>query len=185
MNLNGKKSQQSSNKSNQIVNYISTLINDGKYGKALKEMQNYERRNPDNQTLKINKCSFLIDIGFNLNNVDLVKQGLKIGEETLNSQTANKDKANIYYNLANGYYNLFAVSENKSGIETVSQSQNLQKAKSYYRSAIELLDEYDFNLKKRLWVNYGNCLTHLYHLFLNFLSFLATFKNSKLLNLFK
>jgi len=159
MNLNEKKSQQSSNKLNQLVNYISTLINDGKYDKALKEMEKFERRNPNDQNLKINKVGFLIDIGFNLNNLDLVKRGLKIGEETLNSQTANKDKASIYYNLANGYFSLFTLSESKSGIETIPQSRNLQKAKSCYRNAIELFDEYDFNLKKRLWVNYGNCLS--------------------------
>lgn len=162
MDLQMKKLKQSSNKNNQDIaeemKNISSLINQDKFQKALERIESFETQNPNNKTLQFNKLGFLVDIGFGLNDQKIVKQGLDIGEQNLKNQQDTKYKANIHYNLANGYLSLYGLAERKTGIETISQSDNLQKAKSHFREALKLCDEFNFDFKKQVFVNYGNCL---------------------------
>lgn len=157
-----KKSQQSKNKTNQNIakemKNISSLINQDEFQKALERIKSYERQNPDDKTLQFNKLGFLVDIGFGLKDQNIVKQGLDIGEQNLKSQKDNSYKTNIHYNLANGYLSLYGLTERSLGFEAIPQSENLQKAKLHFRKALKLCDEFNFDLKKQIFVNYGNCL---------------------------
>ena len=157
-----KKLKQSNNKNNQDtaeeMKYISSLINQDKFKEALKRIESYETQNPNNKTLQFNKLGFLVDIGFGLDDQKIIRQGLDIGEQNLKNQQDTKYKSNIHYNLANGYLSLYGLAERKIGIETIPQSENLQKAKLHFREALKLCDEFNFDFKKQVFVNYGNCL---------------------------
>jgi len=157
-----KKLKQSNNKNNQDTSeemkYISSLINQDKFQEALERIESYETQNLNNKTLQFNKLGFLVDIGFGLNDQKIIRQGLDIGEQNLKNQKDTKYKANIHYNLANGYLSLYGLAERNIGIGTIPQSDNLQKAKSHFREALKLCDEFNFDFKKQVFVNYGNCL---------------------------
>lgn len=162
MDLQMKKLKQSNNKINQDIademKSISSLINQDKFQEALERIESYETQNPNNKTLQFNKLGFLVDIGFGLNDQKIVRQGLDIGEQNLKDQQDTKYKANIHYNLANGYLSLYGLVERKISIEAIPQSENLQKAKLHFREALKLCDEFNFDFKKQVFVNYGNCL---------------------------
>jgi tetratricopeptide (TPR) repeat protein len=158
MDLPMKKSKQLNNKNNEYIveemKNISSLINQDKFQEALERIESYERQNPNDKTLQFNKLGFLVDIGFGLSDQNIIRQGLKIGEQNLKNQRDEEYKANIHYNLANGYLSLYGLVERKTGIEAIPQSENLQKAKRHFREALKFCD----NLKKQIYVNFGNCL---------------------------
>jgi tetratricopeptide (TPR) repeat protein len=157
-----KKSKQSNNKTNQYITeemkYISSLINQDKFQEALERIKSYEMQNPNDKTLQFNKLGFLVDIGFGLNDQNIIRQGLGIGEQNLKNQKDTKYSSNIHYNLANGYLSLYGLAERKTGIETIPQSENLQKAKLHFRESLKLCEEFNCDFKKQVFVNYGNCL---------------------------
>jgi hypothetical protein len=162
MDLQMKKLKQSNNKTNQYITeemkYISSLINQDKFQEALERIKSYEMQNPNDKTLQFNKLGFLVDIGFGLNDQNIIRQGLDIGEQNLKNQKDTKYNSNIHYNLANGYLSLYGLAERKTGIEAIPQSENLQKAKLYFREALKLCEEVNFDFKKQVFVNYANCL---------------------------
>ena len=165
MDSQQKKSEQLKNINKEDtaeeMKYISSLINQDKFKEALERIKSYENQNPNNKTLQFNKLGFLVDIGFGLNDQKIIRQGLHIGEQNLKNKKHTKYKANIHYNLANGYYSLYGLAERKTGIQAIPQSENLQKAKLHFREALKLCDDFNFNFKKQLYVNYGNCLDYL------------------------
>ncbi len=165
MDLQMMKSKQSNNKTNQDIakemESIFSLINQDKFHEALEKIKRYEEQNPNDKTLQFNKLGFLVDIGFGLNDQNIIRQGLEIGEQNLKNQKDEKYKANIHYNLANGYLSLYGLAERNIGIEAIPQSENLQKAKFHFRDALKLCDEFNFDFKKQVFVNYGNCLNTL------------------------
>jgi tetratricopeptide (TPR) repeat protein len=140
------------------VNYIFSLINQNKFKEALEEISSYETQNPNDNNLQFNKPCFLVDIGFGLKDQNIIIQGLNAEEQNLKNQQYSKYKANICYSLANGYLALYELTEKKIGIEAIPQSKNLQKAKLYFREASKFYKEFNFDLKKRVFANYGNCL---------------------------
>lgn len=162
MDLQVKKLKQSNNKTNQEISeeikYISFLINQDKFQEALERIKNYETQNPNDRNLQSNKLGFLVDIGFGLNDQNLIRQGLDIGEQILKNQKGIKFSYIIHCNLANGYISLNGLAERKTSIEAIPQSENLQKAKLHFREALNLCEEFNFAFKKQVFVNYGNCL---------------------------
>jgi len=143
------------------LKYISLLISQGKFKEALERIENCEKRYPGDKAIHINKLGFLVDIGFGLHDQEIVQQGLHIGERFLSSSKNIKYESIIHYNLANGYFSLFGLSERGTGIDTYPRSTNLQKAKCHFREALRLCDYHDPNINKQNWVNYGNCLDSL------------------------
>jgi len=162
MSLPMKKSRQSKNKNNQSITEemkaISALINQDKFKEALERIKSYEAQNPNDRALQFNKLGFLVDIGFGLKDQKIIQQGLDVGEQNLKNQKDTNYQSNIRYNLANGYLSLYGLVERKIGIETIPQSDNLQKAKFHFREALKLCDKFNFDFKKQVFVNYGNCL---------------------------
>ena len=142
------------------LEFISSLINQAKFKEALEKLESFEKQNPNDTNFQFNKLGFLVDIGFGLKNKNIVQQGLDIGENNLINPKYTKHKTSVHYNLANGYLSLYELSEKKD-IESIPQSEDLQKAKSHFRKAIEICNDNVPNLKKQMWVNYGNCLDNL------------------------
>jgi len=165
MDSQQKKSEPLKNKGKQSktdeMRYISSLINQDKFKEALGEIEGFEKQNPGDKTLQFNKLAFFIDIGFGLNDQQLIQQGLDIGEQNLKNKKVAKHKGTIHYNLANGYYSLYGLAEKKAGIQSGPQSENLQKAKLHFREALKHSGEVSLDFKKQLYVNYGNCLDYL------------------------
>lgn len=162
INLKMKKLKQSNNETNQDITeelkIISSLINQDKFQEALERIKSYETHNPNDKTLQFNKLNFFVDIGFGLNDQNIIRQGLNIGEQNLKNQKYTKYHSNIHYNLANGYLSLYELTEKKIGVEVIPQSKNLQKAKLHFREALKLCKDFNSDFKKRVFVNYGNCL---------------------------
>ena len=136
---------------------ISLLIRQYKFREALERIENCEKQNPDSKTLQFNKLGFLVAIGSGLNNQKIIRQGLDVGEQNLKNQKDINYQSSIHYNLAKGYLSLYEVSERKISIESIPQSENLQKAKLHFREALKLCDKFNFDFKKQILVNYGNC----------------------------
>ena len=157
-----KKLNQSNNKTNQDITeeikHIYSLINQDKFQEALDRIKSYETQYPNDRNLQSNKLGFLVDIGFGLKNQNIIRQALEIGEQFLKNQKDVKFSYIIHYNLANGYILLYGLAERKTSIEAIPQSENLQKAKLHFRDALRLCEEINFDFKKQVFVNYGNCL---------------------------
>lgn len=141
---------------------ISELINKGDYQKALNRLGDLETKNPKNKTMKFNRVGFLIDIGFGLKNSEIVKEGIVTGEKLLKDSFYKNQKANLYYNCANGYISLYQLEyDRERGAEQIIDNKNLQNAKRNFREAIKETNHFDSNFRSQLWTNYGNCLDSL------------------------
>lgn len=137
---------------------IHDLINQGKHKEALCAFRVLEADFPSNKTIKFNTLGLLVDAGLGLRDKNMIKEGLDAGEKCLFSNRFKGYEAVLHYNLANGYVSLFNLVERKDGLTRIAQSANLQKAKTHYRQAAERVEDLNLDLKKQLWVNYGNCL---------------------------
>jgi len=156
-----KKSQQLNNKNpivTEEIKNISALIGWGKYEEALRKFDDCEKQNSNDISLQSSKLGLLVDIGHGLKDQSLVQRGLSAGEQNLHDRRYEKHRNDILYNLANGYSVLYELSERDDGLEAIPQSENLQKAKKYFREVLSTLDNIRPALKKQLLVNYGNCL---------------------------
>lgn len=140
------------------IQNISNLINQGLHKEALIKIEDLEKKSPCDKNLEFNKCGFLIDVGCDLRDQALIKKGLDSGEGSLKNPKIGKLKTYIHYNLGNGYYSLYRISESNLSIETIVQSENLQKAKFHFREALNPNNgDCPPDLKKQIYVNLGNC----------------------------
>ncbi|MBZ9572548.1 hypothetical protein KJA15_04415 [Patescibacteria group bacterium] len=137
---------------------IRKFIGIGEYNEALSVLNLLEKQTLYKRIIEINKYGWLIDIGFGLKDVKMVKEGIDIGKKLLQTGISEKIKAQIHYNLANGYISIFKLTEYGKGVERLPQSNEIQKAKNYFRKSIKFSNELDQHLQKQLWTNYGNCL---------------------------
>ncbi|GAG89068.1 unnamed protein product [marine sediment metagenome] len=143
----------------QEIYAISSLINKGDYQKALNRLRDLEIKNPKNKTIEYNKVGLLIDIGFGLKNSEIVKKGFATGEKLLKAPSYKNQKANLYYNCANGYMSLYQLEyDREKDAEQIVDNKNLQNAKCNFREAIKETNYFDSNFRSQLWTNYGNCL---------------------------
>ena len=138
---------------------ISLLINSGETKKARERLVEFEREYPNNKTLMFYKPGFLIDIGSDLKDENVIKEGIDLGQLALTKTQQDKAKAYLLYCLANGYTCLYQLTERMGGVidRTIPQSENLFKAKQHLlqATAVEIDDP---NLEVQLLVNLGNCL---------------------------
>ena len=137
---------------------ISSLIIQDRFQEALERIRSYGAQNPRDASLQLNKLGFLVDIGFGLADQDLVRQALDVGEHSLEDPRYAAHDSHIHYDLANGYVCLYELTERRLGTTGIPQSVNLQNAKLHFRDALRLCDESGISFKKRVFVNYGNCL---------------------------
>jgi len=138
---------------------ISLLINSGEAKKALEKLAEFETENPDDERLIFYKPGFLVDIGNDLRDENIIREGIDFGESTLTQTKNGKTKAYLHYCLANGYTSLYQLTERMGGAvdRTIPQSVNLLQAKQHLIQATN--NEFDDpNLKTQLLVNLGNCL---------------------------
>lgn len=135
---------------------VSSFLSKGTYREALVALRDYEAAYPNDRNLYYNKHGLLIDIGFGLRDSTVVSEGIESGEQLLRDQSYQKRAANIKYNLANGYSCLHKLTK-RAELSAIPQSENLQRAKTYYRDSLDAVAETALELKKQILVNLGNC----------------------------
>jgi hypothetical protein len=153
--------QQSNHKKHTIrdeIHRIYELAGLGKYAQAKDRFDNFEKQNPNDTNMQFSKLGLLVDIGHGLKDQTVVQRGVSAGEQNLNDRQYVKYRNDILYNLANGYSVLYELSERSIGREKIPQSENLQKAKKCFREILGIYDAIRPDLKKQVFVNYGNCL---------------------------
>ena len=138
---------------------ISMLINSGESKKALERLAEFEKENSDDKRLVFYKPGFLVDIGNDLRDEKIIREGIAVGELTLSKTGNNKTRAYLHYCLANGYTYLHQLTERMGGVvdRTIPQSENLLQAKQQLLQATDIEID-DPNLKVQLLVNLGNSL---------------------------
>jgi len=146
------------------INEIHKLITKGKPQEAYILLNNFDKNLNNDLSFLFIKVALLIDIGNGLQNIEIVKEGIGIGEFIMSKldrlQLSPAHIATNTYNLSNGYDALYKMME-YGCFENIPLSENLQKAKYYLRLTIELIQHLDEKLAVQIYVNYGNCLDQL------------------------
>lgn len=134
-------------------NVCSKLLDEGKYLEAVKLAESLS-----NAPFR---AAIFIDGGFALGDLSKVKKGTKIFEEMLlTDDTANNiTKCSIAYNAANGYSSLYSLKRMKGKSVIPPNDNDLRSAKTFYRQAIENLENSKPSFASQVLVNYGNCLS--------------------------
>lgn len=143
-----------------LIQSIGSLIRAGDFKNSLKRMDEFEQNYSDDRLYKFYKPGFLIDIGVGLKSEKIIKDGIAAGELALDKAKDGKAKAYLHYCLANGYTDLFELTERIASVadRNIPQSENLWKAKQHLMNAASIEDIGDPGLTTQLLVNLGNCL---------------------------
>ena len=143
-----------------LIQSIASLIKAGDFKNSLKRMGEFEQNNPDERLYKFYKPGFLIDIGVGLKSEKIIKDGITAAELALEKAKDGKVQAYLHYCLANGYTDLFELTERIATAvdRNIPQSENLWKAKRHLMKATSVEDIGDTGLIAQLLVNLGNCL---------------------------
>jgi hypothetical protein len=141
------------------IELIHSLINND-CRKALVKIEEFEKEYPYDNLFLFYKGGFLIDIGHNLKDCELIKNGIVEAEKSLSLVKGKTEKAYLHYCLANGHLGLFELEENKGadGYKIIPKSENLYKAKQHLRLSISKGEFDNSDLKGQIYVNLGNCL---------------------------
>lgn len=128
---------------------------------ALVLLREYDDKCGKDPNFWFNSGGFLIDIGTDLNQLNLVEEGIDRVELAISQ--AGYDTPNMFYNLANGYSALSNLDRRLKGKDyrLDPDSTPLSQAKYYYRKALKKIDHLNRDFRAQLWVNYGNCLSGL------------------------
>ncbi len=140
---------------------ISQLITYGKYDDALAEVLILNQKYKNDFNIFINFAAFFIDIGTNLSDYKLVREGIDRAEKVLENDSYIEFHLQNYYNAANGYEYIYKVEEfSKEGLRSIPTSDLLQKQKRYLRKIITSATIPEDILKMAL-TNYANLLDFL------------------------
>lgn len=99
-----------------------------------------------------------IESGLHLRDEKMVKDAVATVERLLPHLSWKPEIAEVYSKLGNAHLDWFQFIEYSSDMKTIPLSQNLQKAKTYFRQALSIVKDQNPYLEKQIWVNFGNCL---------------------------
>jgi hypothetical protein len=142
---------------NDTVNF---WVQQGAFEKALELVREYEKRYPSEPLFCFHKHGLFIDLGSDLNNETLIREGIICGEQLLLLPEHRTSAARIQYNLANGYDSLYKVTE-YGHFAAILTSENLQRAKDLLRDALNRIPDDAESLKERILINLANCYDQL------------------------
>lgn len=128
---------------------------------ALELLREYDEKFSGDTNFRLISGGILIDIGSDLLQIDMVKEGITRLEVAEKHRKINE--STILNNLANGYlalHNLYRQIDGES-FEYDPDDTPLLRAKEFYRKTILKSDRLNLDLRAQLWVNYGNCLSGL------------------------
>jgi tetratricopeptide (TPR) repeat protein len=103
----------------------------------------------------------LIDIGVGLNDQKIIMEGVELLQKDLRKITRSEKYASTAnYNLANGFYALFAFRKNKDHFALCFKESEIDKAKFYFRESLKHNIQ-NPTFKSKIYVNLGNCYDEL------------------------
>jgi len=137
------------------INQIVQLINQENSKDAMRILRELRRKYPDSKGVIFNEPGILIESGGISKDKAKVREGIEKGESLVETEIPEEEKANLHYNIANGYFALFNLGQHKIQSARLNNS-DLQNAKRHFRQGLKLNPRSD--LKVRILVNYGNCL---------------------------
>jgi len=125
-------------------------------GQARGLLTQLEKQYKDTVNYKINGPGCYINTGDITNDMNLVRQGINLGVPTLNA-LPNEDvyRGLLQFNIGNGFYAEYKIDRRFQNRIDYYQYEPLQKAKWFYRRAIESQNISD-NLRKQASVNLAN-----------------------------
>jgi tetratricopeptide (TPR) repeat protein len=133
---------------------FSRLMDEGKYPEALMVA--------DTVSEPLHRASILVDAGFALGKSGKVRQGTAIFEDLSNSEYGKKyARHSLLYNIANGHYAIYSLRKIRRKKTIPPNDDDLRTAKKLYRETLKELPSEKGSFSSQVWVNYGNCLSHL------------------------
>ncbi len=102
-----------------------------------------------------------IESGFQLRDENVIREALEEGEKLFPRLSEMQEIALLNSKLGNACSDLFSLYEYKKDRKNIPLSENLQKAKTFFRNALSAVKDQNPYLEKQIWVNYGNCLDYL------------------------
>lgn len=102
-----------------------------------------------------------IESGVQQHDEQQIRDAIVSGEALLPRLSSKPAIGQLYSKLGNAQTDLFLLFAYQNNVKRVPQSEALQQAKAYYRKALDVLQNEAPQLKKQVWVNFGNCLEYL------------------------
>lgn len=110
---------------------------------------------PKNYCISISEL--LIDIGYLLNKELVVQEGISLLEDNLCLLGNDKKFAQyVYYNLGNGYFDLFNIIRRQQSSPLFFDDNELNKIRNYYSISLQHKSD-DIHTTSQTFVNLGNC----------------------------
>lgn len=111
--------------------------------------------------IQANLGCLLIDLGAHIHDKDMIVRGKNYTDDLINKKTESETSPGEYYNLANGYNELWNM-ESQNYLNTGEISENYLNAKKYYRKSLDIAEKtnqiFNFKLLAQINTNLGNCL---------------------------
>jgi tetratricopeptide (TPR) repeat protein len=142
---------------NLLCQKTEKKMNRGDFRAALKEVRKI--KNPEKDPYSAYMVSaYLIDIGNALGREDIVQEGVDLLEKQKNALLSDKNlKSTVFYNLANGYNNLYLFEKDENPLIGYFNTSKLNIAKEYYLEALNSDNSNDPEHLSKIWTNLGNC----------------------------
>lgn len=134
------------------------LIGQGKADDTLKILKDLKSKYPENINVIGIEHVVLIEAGKVFKDEVMINEGINKGKKLLEDKVYVKSRAEVHYNVANGYMNLFEINPHES-ISSRIGNDNLQNVKRHLRQALKSDPKED--LKVNVLTHYGNCLDYL------------------------
>ncbi|MBN2390993.1 MAG: hypothetical protein JXR84_09725 [Anaerolineae bacterium] len=138
---------------------IRNLYEAGNALEAYQETCALLEKNPTNPNIRSYSASFFIDIGSVLRDITIVDSGINLIEELITEEVPDFEdavRANLEYNLSNGYSTRFRILTEQG--ETEQAEESLQRSKSLLQSVLLNKRVVDADLVALVMANYANAL---------------------------
>src|SRR3989442_1292661 len=91
-----------------------------------------------------------LDLGLQLHHEQMVRDAIQAGEKLLPKLSSRQVIAQLNSKLGNAYSDLFRLFEHSNGVKSIPLSENLQKAKTFYRDALTNIKDQNPHLEKQI-----------------------------------
>lgn len=146
------KKSQPSNNNDEAIKHIENIIgltNQAKHTEALKELNERDEEYSSSLVYLLNKSSLLINIGTDLQDIDVVEGGILAGEACLDDARFKNHRGDLLYNIANGLHfritSFFHKNSTYFGIE-----KDIKRCADMFRESFQLTGQ------ENAAVNLGN-----------------------------
>jgi len=140
---------------------LKSLVVSGPPQEALRTVRLLQKDFPNDPNLVANEGVILMEIGRRLPDANIIGEGIERCQNALGLPSGESHRPFQLYNIATGHLDLFAIRKSQPNFAHHPNDRDLQLAKTYYREALQHESALPSEQNKKLWVNYGNCLSAL------------------------